>query len=433
MKKKVLLIFFFLFVFGVIACRTQKDVVQPEGEAGQKLNSINEEEDRTSEEGLSKSISDNIVVLHQGKIMKGLIKVGEDWPYYCNLEENLTRVFSREPEEYPVLVCKDPVYDITYYVNYGRDYYIYAKHGDNVECVVEIPARDLYCREGVLYFRTENYDMYEFDSFENGAVLAYHPINGSVEKVIDLPVYDMAVYPDGIMYAVQKFAMEEDGTVSKSFQSIRHFYSFETGEDRELGATLHTMARWKDYQLVMEFVKDGDKINTVYHLETLDGISAGELPNLMNVLEPYRTKTNKLCFFEGYHILGDSIYYIAQETESLMRYDMVTGKEETIVELALPSLYTRTFIIHDKTIYFSNGIRYSLAEDKQYKTEFGEKSKGRIQSFYTDGEELYILVDGVLWLYEERKKSDYGMEVSQIAGRSVITGCYEAELHPLGE
>ncbi len=432
MHRKVLFVFFFLFVFCVSACKMQKDFVQQEETSGQESWQINDE-DEYSGEGLNKPISNKIIELTQGEKLEELIKAGEDNAFYCNLEENLTRVFMRAPEEYPVLVCNDPVYDITYYINYGRDYFIYAKHGDKEECVVKIPARDLYCREGVLYFRTENYDIYEFDSFENGAVLAYYPINGSVEKVIDFPVYDMGVYPDGIMYAVQKFDMEEDGTASKSFQLIRHFYSFETEEDKELGATLHTMARWKDYQLVMEFVKDGDKTNTVYHLENMDGISIGELPNLINVLEPYRTKTNKLCFFEGYHILGDSIYYIVQETESLMRYDMVTGKEETVVKLALPSLYTRNFIIHDETIYFSNGIRYSVAEDKQYKTEFGEKSKGRIQSFYTDGEELYILVDGVLWLYEERKKSDYGTVVSQIAGRSATAGCYEAVLHPLGE
>ncbi len=129
--------------------------------------------------GLSKSVSDNALILQSGKALKGLEAVGEDGPYYCNLAENMIGTYSYMPEEHPVLVCKDPVYDITYYVNYGRDYYIYAKRGEESECAVEISARDLYCREGVLYFRTEDYDIYEFDSFADGAILTYNPTSGS--------------------------------------------------------------------------------------------------------------------------------------------------------------------------------------------------------------------------------------------------------------
>lgn len=395
---------------------------------------LSEENTPAPQETLSKPVTNTAVTLSAGKKLESLVKVGEDGPYYCNLEENLTRVFLRTPEEYPVLVCKDPVYEITYYVNYGRDYYIYAKRNGKTECAVKIPARDLYCREGVLYFRTEAYGTYEFDSFENGAVLAYRPEIGSVEVVLDVPVYDMAVYPDGIMYEVKRYNVEEDGTVNeKSFQKIKHFYSFESGESTELGATLHTLARWKDYRMVMEFVKDEEKTKTVYHLETPEGTSAGGLPNLTEILESHRIRKSDLCVLEGYHIMGDFIYYIDKETESLMRYDMVMGIEETVVEIAMPSLYARTFIIHDGNIYFSNGIRYSIGENKQYKTKLLEKTNGLIQGFYTDGEELYILVDGILWLYEERKVSSYGMVSSLVAGRSFMAGCYEAQLYPLGE
>ena len=59
-----------------------------------------------------------------GKGLEELTVKGTDNPYYCNLEENLKMAFTADNE--PIYVCKDPVYDITYYVNYGRDNFIYV-------------------------------------------------------------------------------------------------------------------------------------------------------------------------------------------------------------------------------------------------------------------------------------------------------------------
>lgn len=382
--------------------------------------------------GLSQLITDRRISLLQGKRLEPLDKVGEDGKYYCNLEENLTRIFLRLPEEYPVLVCKDPVYDITYYVNYGRDYLIYAKRGDASECVVPIPARDLYCREGILYFRTEDYNLYEFDSFTDGAVLAYNPADGSVEVVIDEPVFEMAVYPDGIFYVISKPSVEEDGSISKtSTQRYKYYYSFADRESKAFGPmTLHTVARWKGYQLVMEFVDEEDVTKTVYHLETPDGESAGILPGLTERLEAHRGKKD-LCYLESYHIQGDYIYYIDNETESLLRYDMESGEEITVVRLALPSLYARAFIIYNDAVYFGNDIRYSFKEKKQYKVDV--KGNMPIKDFYTDGDHLYVLANGRLWLYEEKKTGTNGWVSSVLEGRSCLCGCYEGILHPVGE
>ena len=70
----------------------------------------------------------------EGKGLGELTVKGTDNPYYCNLEENLKMAFTADNE--PIYVCKDPVYDITYYVNYGRDNFIYTYRNDKSELVV---------------------------------------------------------------------------------------------------------------------------------------------------------------------------------------------------------------------------------------------------------------------------------------------------------
>ncbi len=396
MKRRVFCLFLSLFLFALCACKNS------EGEQGK----------------LSTSVSEKGVSLQSGTKLKKLETVGEDGPYYCNLPGNMTGTYSYMPEDHPVLVCKDPVYDITYYVNYGRDYYIYAKRGEDSECAVEISARDLYCREGVLYFRAEDYDTYEFDSFADGAILTYDPTSGSVEALINEPTFEMMVYPDGILYAVNEEYINEDGTQ----RGTRHlfFYSFENEESEEIPPPLRTVSRWKEYQLVADISEGEEKTVVGYRFETpqgeSDGLSVGwtKLPALFCTTE-------------------DGIYYFDTKQDILMHYDVETDTTETVTELAFPSTFPSGFLLTEDAVYFSNGIRYSFADDKQYLVKIREKESARITNFYTDGEALFVLADGKLWLYEEEKVKESGYATSQISGRSVISGCFEAELHPLGE
>ena len=396
MKRRVFCLLMSLFLLALCACKNS------EGTQGK----------------LSKPMSENTILQQSGKVQKNLQVVGEDGPYYCNLEGNMTGVYSYMPEHYPVVVCKDPVYDITYYVNYGRDYYIYAKRGDDSECVVEIPARDLYCREGVLYFRTEDYDLYEFDSFADGAILAYDPTDGSIEVVINEPTFEMEVYPDGILYAVNEDYIGEDGMQ----RAMRHlfFHSFENKENTELPPPFRTVSRWKEYQLVAEISEGEDSTLIGWRLKTPQGESAGLLSEWTNLPPSYR-------------ITEDGIYYIDVKQDILMHYDVETGVSEREVELAFLLNFPNSFLVFDGVAYFGNGIRYSYAEDKQYLVKIRGKESAKIEGFYTDGEELFILVDGKLWLYEEKRVEETGYETTDIPRRSVIIGCYEAVLHPLGK
>jgi len=386
--------------------------------------------------GLSRPVGDGKSVGNlQGAILENLTVVGEDNEYYCNLEANVKRTFLHQDLEYPVLVCKDPVYDITYYVNYGRDYFIYAKRGDVTQKVLEIPAKDLFCRQGILYFRTDSYDRYEFDSFVEGAVLAYDPSDGSVEVVIDKPVHEMVVYPDGIAYFEKESTLSEDGTKELSFRLWRYFYSFESGETAGPDKPQKTLARWKGNSLVIGYEEENGKKKAVYRLETPEGEVIAELTGLTEALESRRTNESGACYLEAYCVLGDNIYYTDIKNNWLLCYDIVSGKEKTVVELAEEILYGNAYIVQDDAAYFGNGIKYSFVLNKQYKVELRGRGHARIQNFYTDGESLYVLADGKLWLYEETRTGESGMLVSSyfLPGRMIVRNYYEGILHPLGE
>ena len=49
-------------------------------------------------------------------------------------------------------VCVDDVTGAVYYVNVGRDYFLYRIKDGKSELAVELPANYLYTHEGVLYF-----------------------------------------------------------------------------------------------------------------------------------------------------------------------------------------------------------------------------------------------------------------------------------------
>lgn len=408
MKKRVLFLVMCVFLSASGACKQSGE--------GNEVSKPDVEENKGS---LSKAVTENLISELQGAVLKNLMVVGKDGPYYCNIGENVTAVYSFDPADFPVLVCKDPVYDITYYVNYGRDYYIYAKRGDTSECVVEIPARDLYCREGVLYFRADDFNLYEFESFADGAILTYNPTDGGVEVVINEPTFEMAVYPDGILYAILELYTEADGTMWGTRQDF--YYSFEDRKSKMFEGMSHTISRWKEYQLVAETSVGEEGAKKVgYRLETPDGESGGMLPNWSELPAVYRVRE-------------DGIFYLDVKENALIHYDIQTGEYETLVEAALPSTFPTVFFVQDDVVYLSNGIRYSFSENKQYKVEIKEKGSAWIQGYYTDGEELYVLADGMLWLYEEKRVEETGYVTSQIPGRPFTIGCYEAELHPLGE
>ncbi|MCH5273078.1 MAG: hypothetical protein J1E35_05335 [Lachnospiraceae bacterium] len=381
--------------------------------------------------------------LNSGKVLENLVAVGKDSLYYCNLEENM---WGGDAGQYQVLVCKDPVYDITYYVNYGRDYYIYALRDGVSEFAAAVPAKDLFCRNGELYFIADSYGLYEFDGFAQGNILKYNPADGSIEIVVEAAATGMRVYPDGICYRCvgepEEMApgAEMYTTLTESF-----YFSFaeRTATPFEMGK--NEIGRWKNNYFVLEFEDIPETNPEVQELRALgytdnfkyavgvDLVDAagnvnGRLKNIKNLPAPYV-------------IIGDLLYYTEQRTEEgsersrsvLMTYNLETGAQEDVAVLDSPITLMNDFLLHNDTLYFGKSLRVSLKDGSQCQPRFADESmEGRIDAFYTDGEAVFCLWSGKLWRMEENRTAAVAV-VENIPGVPLEIGTYEYQLYPLGK
>ncbi|MGN1084177.1 MAG: hypothetical protein ACI4QX_04190, partial [Lachnospiraceae bacterium] len=75
MKKVINGVLAILMISLLAACKKPVQTKQGEGQEGWE------------EVDLSRSLSKDAISLKEGKVLEGLTVVGEDSPYYCNLEE----------------------------------------------------------------------------------------------------------------------------------------------------------------------------------------------------------------------------------------------------------------------------------------------------------------------------------------------------------
>lgn len=407
-----------VFIFGLGACAKQTEEISECAALTQGGQHVEEE---ANKQGISKALTEKVISLKQGKVMEGIKKRGADSIYYCN-EENI-----KDLEDYglglPILVCKDPVYDITYYVNYGRDYFIYAFQDGISELVLEIPARELYCINGELFFLVDSYELYKLEDITEGNVLKYNPTNGEVNVVLTVQAEDMVVYPDGICYEIlDKVVTLENGSIMPYVS--RFYYSFSEKESNKFGSQLVKMNRWKKGHFVVEL-----EVNEETGLGMPSGI---HLENVKN--EVVGSCDGLDTFPEGCRIVGDYLYYIDATEASLRKYSLKTGEEATVIEFAILTGGWNDFVIKDDIVYVDNLLRVSLKDGKQYDVEVSGKvgTEGYFDALYTDGEHLFCVNDGTLWYLTEERVNESGIQKEMLAGRYVEYNCYEYCLHSLG-
>ena len=367
-----------------------------------------------------------------GKALANLTGVGTADPYYCNVEANLS---NGKGNVEPHLVCKDPVYDITYYVNYGRDYFIYASRSGVSEVAVEIPAKDLFCREGELYFIVENYDTYILDGMEQGNILKYNPVDGTVEPVINKYVLNMRVFPDGINYEerILEILDENNNLVrlpADMVTSQLYYYSFETGESNPL---LGGIDRWKDkgIEQLSRFLTESEKQSFGYEGTEDEWM----LPDGWAVVDSEGkhlaelTDAGSITWY--YRIQGNSMYYvkatIEEQKAALMEFNCETGGNRQVVKFEPHGDWFNAsdFIILEGVVYFGNEYRYSLEDGRLTMLACkGEDFFSTVNTLYTDGEELFGVYDGRLWKIELEKAAEEDVSMVEVEEVPVVYGEY---------
>ncbi len=442
MKKKLSLLVMFVFIFmGVMACKQLTgDIMHAEYGKTESITGKPEEIEVKNREYGSEEI------LLEGKKLEQLTVTGEDDAFYCNLEENMK--IECGAESAPVLVCRDPIYDITYYINYGRDNFIYAYRNGQTELAVEIPARDLFCKAGELYFIATDNGRFHFSGFERGNILKYNPKDGIVAVVVECNADRMMVYSDGICYE-QVGEMEQSGELQfRTEESF--FFSFATGESSPFPKKVDMLRRWKGQwlQLQKEILEIGDASDVSeldplvqYALSlgyTVAGVEGGVAAiNLMDIQGTVQgTLQNVKGVSKEYWIGGDSIYYVEQrkgekktEGRSVLRqYDMRTGVHKDVAMLDYPTeLSFSDMILYNGVAYFGNGLRVALDDGAQCYMQSVKGDTSRLEYFYTDGENLFCMSNGKLWLFEEQQKTPLG-EQEFVAGVPLEIGTYVYQL-----
>lgn len=333
-----------------------------------------------------------------GHKLENLKKVGEDSPYYSNLQENLGIGFSLNP----VLVCPDPVYGITYLVNCGRDYFIYAKRDETAEVAVELPAKALFCRNGELYFIVDDYEKFELSGVKKGDIVKYRPTTGDVEILVSDEACDMRVYPDCILYEqavlVKEGEMEGTSFVPKS-------YTFATGEIVKLGSSsltgepveLHpTIDRWENLTLWQESSVIEDNYYMDYLFLDEDGTECMRWGMQSDI-------PMNLWYTQG-KLDGDVVYLTCQKERKLYACNMRTGEMEPAAEVCVPQELWNDYIFYHGRFIFWNGLsikKGAAAETMLYcLNKAGVQQRDYLYYMFTDGTDLYGLLKDKMYRLE---------------------------------
>ena len=324
---------------------------------------------RVIKEGVNDS--QNVIAMKNGLKDDTLAVVGKDEDGYGDLGVNI------KTEDSLLLLSKDPVYDVVYYVNYNVDNFIYRIKDGKAELAVELPARRLFCQNGILYFIIDTYNKYSLQDIKNGNICSYNPVSGEVRKISDAEALTMYVDNDGIYYKVNS------NKESKPYDF--YYYSFDESKSEELDLTHHTLLlKWRDYFLTyrLEKVKKGDEFYEKYGpnfnkvvaliLETLDKSKSIELTDNPHIWL--------------YTIANNKFYYI-DKSSKLIVFDIEKKVTEEI-PLAIDCDYN--LIIYKEMIYLGGLLQIDPKTGKQNLVS-GEGTDDSIYELYTDGNNLYGL------------------------------------------
>lgn len=386
------------------------------GEASQKL----------TDSGFTQDQVMHPVTLKDGKAWGDLPVVGAEDEVYCNLQQNI------KENENLLLLCPDPLHGMTYYVNHGDDYFIYALKDGTAQLVVEIPAKRLFVRGGVLYFMVEDYDRYVLDGLENGDILSYNPSDGNVcvivsglwedikpeEKTVfrngvtaaipesvEVEETNMTVYQDGIYYIQSGKNLEISDTYYWCPER-KYYYSFETGTSERLADTpwlsCLTFVRWDDYLVAWEQPDyNGNDFDLRYNLRKDQQL-------LDQQLQPVRSLGFACSPF--FYLVGDKAYTTssfggsvselgysyADASTNIISYDLRTGEDTTYLFEHGENVSLSAFFLFQDRMLFNDLAFYSLSEEKGHYAYCNLLEPNNIGStivteFYTDGSQLFAI------------------------------------------
>lgn len=290
------------------------------------------------------------------------------------------------------LFCIDEKTGVIYFVNQGKDCFLYRMKEGEVALAVAMPVKDIYPYDGSIYFMVDDYDKYELQGIHNGDIYCYTPASGAVELVyttdgIESFVEDkLYVEESGIYFRHVK----ENGTIvedGKEYQTIKYLdYSLPFGEKEPVEDTKQMVQKgWGDY-----FFTYSSKWELVRRTPNEDGIRETlEIPKLGGGI---------FC------VVGDVLYSREREkvvgtnlkTGERTEYDFLEGIKKAIGEEILEQRIEgaiKRFVMTEDALWILLGSSLCRMDLQSGEIEVGHiqhnDSAYMITDLYTDGTELY--------------------------------------------
>ena len=374
---KMMVCFLCLFCFSNACGKEDASQNQSTGGVSQKID----------DDGFTEEQRENALE-RKGKVFGELPVVGEEDDIYCNLPENMTDWDSLVP------ICRDPLYGILYYVDYGGDSMIHAVFNGESELVVGLLGRQLFCRKGKLYFLLDTQNQIAVDGAKDGNILSYNPVDGTIAVVSDGVFDSIMVYQDVI------YCRKEEESSFNTMDVDYWFYDFDTGElveqeHQETVSYVYSVARYGKYFLT-KLYEPYDRSNPVESIEEFIK-SNGVDPSIMSVqvgielrtLDGERAALNGLPeeLPKGYYVKDGCMIWLGKKGVHYLEIE--TGKENIIAaDLNIGGL------ICDGKLYLKDG-GYMDLEQGNLENSLIVTSAGvglnLLGSLYTDGETVYVL------------------------------------------
>lgn len=311
----------------------------------------------------------------EDKLLEALKELGISFNGYNSLNRKLsinTEIGFEGNSDF----CMDETTGVIYFVNQGKDNYLYAIKKGEVQLAVAMPVKQVYPYQGVVYFMIDNSDTYDLQEKHSGDIYCYIPESGVVELVYETGAIENS--------EDHKLMVEESGiyfcyTIIEGSRGISSYYYLPFGETEPIKDKKFTAIKgWKDYFFGLTVLKS----RTPKEDGTRDII---ELP------------VQQECFC----VVGDILYSAGRTNISCV--DLNTGEQTTYDFLEAIQPMVGTSLIEDEKVKLIQD--FTITEDAVWITtgaslyrmdlQSGEVSYGmtmeetRILTLYTDGKELY--------------------------------------------
>ena len=283
---------------------------------------------------------------------------------------------------------------ITYFVNQGKDYYLYQIKEGKTELVVNMPVKELYSYQGLLYFMVNDYGIYELEGMQNGDIYCYIPETNTIEFIYGAGTIEnstehkLSVENDSIYFSYEK--ENDEGSIISFWQLP--FETMEVVRDMQLT----TMKGWNKY-----FLSFNPNLILQSRITGQDGTK--------EIIELTSSKT-RFCVVE------DTLY--SAERTYISCIDLVTGEktgydfleeikkvqgQEIIDDSSLRII--ESFVITKEAVWITTGSYLYCMDLKNGEVECvyildKKNNPCYIETLYTNGEEVY----GVQEVSKDTKK-----------------------------